>query len=150
MGWKIYCIPANANQVLKLNISTGKVSLFGDKTLLAGKMKWYGGNLGDDGFVYGTPNCAKTIIRIIPGEDRVETFGMLSNVNWKWHGAANGSDGCFYAFPSHANTVLRIDPKNNAAQEIGNICIDEVMPESRRNEGKYKYGGGNFHPGIQL
>ena len=45
-------IPCNAERVLKLNISTGEVSMIGPR--LAGKNKWYGGLLSpSDGCIYG-------------------------------------------------------------------------------------------------
>ena len=143
----IYCIPCNAEHVLKVNIEEGTCSLIGQQLL--GKQKWYGGILGDDGCIYGIPMCSTKVLKVNPATDEVELIGDLSDKPWKWHGgcASNGPEKAIYGFPSHSDTVLKIIPDTGKVTEIGDLSnYEQVMPIGRFNDGKYKYGGGVCDP----
>ena len=75
----VYCIPADARSVLRIDTNPGvidagleaaaaAVTLIGD--LPETKDKWQGGFLGSDGAIYGVPECADHVLKVIPGADK--------------------------------------------------------------------------------
>lgn len=48
----IFCIPSNAERVLKVDIATDEVRAIGP-SFKEGQNKWYGGIVGKDGAIYG-------------------------------------------------------------------------------------------------
>lgn len=113
----IYCIPSNAQQVLKVDLVTFTTSFleidvpehYTDFRLDLTN-KWYGGILGCDNAVYGVPYRTGSVLRIDCDTDKATLAGPDYGSNkWNWHGGILGKDGAIYAFPSHADTVLKID-----------------------------------------
>jgi len=60
----MYCIPHNAEQVLRLDTSTLRTTLVGDE--YEGHCKWSGGAKGKDGSIYGVPCCHEQVLLIVP------------------------------------------------------------------------------------
>lgn len=84
----VYCIPSDACSVLRIDTNPGvfdgaegaplrgdepaayaAVSLIGD--LPATKDKWQGGFLGTDGAIYGIPECADRVLKVVPATGEV-------------------------------------------------------------------------------
>ena len=86
----VYAIPANAQQVLRINPRNRDAKLIGPKFI--GPQKWYGGLCASNGCIYGIPQNAGGILKIIPsvqdGKDEIFVFGqdIIQEGNWKWHG----------------------------------------------------------------
>eukprot|EP00980_Cylindrotheca_fusiformis_P000589 scaffold154_cov129-Cylindrotheca_fusiformis.AAC.6 len=141
-GW-IYCIPANAPRVVKLNPSTDEVRAFGP--VFDGPQKWYGGIVGSDGCIYGIPHNAAAVLKIDPVSDEISlmegTDGPLPVGNWKWHGGLAAGDKII-GFPNNSDQVLIIDCEKSLVYTIGDSNILKSgrhrIPQDRR----YKYLGG--------
>ena len=114
----IYCIPANAQQVLKVDIKTKQTSLisidfdpakYPNFRIDLGN-KWYGGILGDDNAVYGVCYRSCAVLRIDCKTDTAALVGPdYGLAGFNWHGGIK-VNGKIYAHPSHApDTVLVID-----------------------------------------
>ncbi len=86
----VYAIPANAEQVLRINPRIREAKLIGPKFI--GPQKWYGGLCASNGCIYGIPQNAGGILKIEPseeeGKDNIYVFGqsIIEEGNWKWHG----------------------------------------------------------------
>lgn len=58
------------------NIPGPKVStLGGEMQQLKGDWKWHGGNLGNDGMIYGIPCNANSVVKVNPRTSEVTTIG---------------------------------------------------------------------------
>ena len=84
-----------------------------DSEPLMGQEKWLGGVLGSDGCVYGVPGHARTVLRVDPSTDKVETVGGPYEGKFKWLRGNLHPDGAIYCIPCHATTILRIDCNTN-------------------------------------
>mmetsp|Transcript_25075 Transcript_25075/g.37500 ORF Transcript_25075/g.37500 Transcript_25075/m.37500 type:complete len:560 (-) Transcript_25075:210-1889(-) len=107
----IYCVPSNAQHVLKVSLDDGSdhVCEIGPP-LSEGQNKWYGGILGLDGCIYGMPYTATGVLRIDPKTDTVQVLSNFPAGGYKWHGGLLArSTGVIYAFPAHSNEVLCVD-----------------------------------------
>jgi hypothetical protein len=116
----IYCVPSNAQHVLKVSLDgSDKVTEIGPP-LAKGQNKWYGGIKGLDGCIYGMPYTATGVLRIDPSNDHVEVLGDYPEGGWKWHGGLLAhSTGVIYAFPAHSNEVLCVDTNIKCCNEQG-------------------------------
>lgn len=124
----IYCIPSNAEHVLKIDLTSEQVTEIGP-ALYKGQNKWYGGISGKDGCIYGMPYTATGVLRIDPKSDSVEVLGDYPEGGYKWHGGLLAhSTGVIYAFPAHANEVLCVDTNPNGKD--GNQS--DIGDQSRR------------------
>eukprot|EP00435_Cladocopium_sp_Y103_P009791 s3542_g2.t1 len=58
----------------------------GCRGMCMGRDKWLGGELGEDGNVYGIPGSASRVLKIVPSTDQVELTGpeMLGLMGWPW------------------------------------------------------------------
>ena len=66
----IYCIPANARRVLRIEPATDTVSLHaGPHHYPGAKNKWYGGIKGKDGSIWGIRNATRAL-KIVPQSAR--------------------------------------------------------------------------------
>jgi len=129
----IYCIPSNADHVLKIHIPTEAVTEIGPK--LRGQNKWYGGIRGKDGCIYGMPYAATGVIRINPRNDSVEILGSFPAGGYKWHGGLLAhSTGMIYAFPAHANEVLCVDTNVNRPCITGNTHSNDNFHKEEQKE----------------
>jgi hypothetical protein len=147
----IYCIPSNAQSVLKVDLMTKTTSLIPidiDSTKypnfrLDDTNKWYGGILGDDNAVYGVPYRACAVLRIDCNTDAATMVGPDFGCGlYNWHGGIKVS-GKIYAHPCHADTVLVID---TTVDRQGDICTELPIhravydTDPRKN---YKWLGGS-------
>ncbi len=141
-GW-IYCIPANANYVVKVNPSTDEVILIGP--CFEGRQKWYGGIIGSDGFIYGIPHNATTVLKIDPLTDNISTVsgsaGPLSEGNWKWHGGLAAGHKII-GFPNNSDYILVIDCQKSMVYTVGGPHILKSGRHRIPQDGRYKYLGG--------
>mmetsp|Transcript_8365 Transcript_8365/g.20671 ORF Transcript_8365/g.20671 Transcript_8365/m.20671 type:complete len:555 (+) Transcript_8365:111-1775(+) len=146
----IYCIPSNANKVLKVDVETKTTSFIEieyDKTkypdfTLDVTNKWYGGIVGDDNAVYGIPYRASGVLRIDAKTDSAKIIGPNYGVgNYFWHGGIKVK-GKIYAHPSHAETVLVIDTtKDTETDIISELPIHRAAYDTD-NRKNYKWLGG--------
>jgi hypothetical protein len=141
-GW-IYCIPANAPRVVKLNPVTDEVVAIG--STFEGGQKWYGGIEGSDGCVYGVPHNAQTVLKIDPSTDEVSllegTDLPLPQGNWKWHGGLAAGDKII-GFPNNSDEVLVIDCQKQRVYTVGDSNILKSGRHRIPQDGRYKYLGG--------
>ena len=118
----IYCIPANAQQVLKVDVVTKQTSLipiqydpqrYPNFRLDLGN-KWYGGITGDDNAIYGVCYRSCAVLRIDAKTDTATLIGTdYGTAGFNWHGGIK-VNGKIYAHPSHApDTVLVIDTRQD-------------------------------------
>jgi len=141
----IYCVPSNAKQVLKVDIINKKTSLieieynpedYPDFTLDVAN-KWYGGMVGADHAIYGSPYRASGTLRMDPSTDTAVMMGPDRGVgHYYWHGGIV-VNGKIYHHPSHASTVLVTDTTQSPPAWI-ELPIQN-MPQDGKN---YKWLGG--------
>jgi hypothetical protein len=108
----IYCIPSNADRVLKVDLISMSTSYLPVPTSTTAPLslsnKWYGGLLGEDNAIYGVPYAAGSVLRIDANFDTVSLLGDYGTNRYNWHGGILAK-GSIYAFPAHAEAVLKID-----------------------------------------
>ncbi len=146
-GEAIYCIPSNAEHVLKVNLGTEIVEEIG-QPLTKGQNKWYGGIIGKDGCIYGMPYTASGVLRINPKTDSVQVLGHFPWEGYKWHGGLLAqSTGVIYAFPAHSNEVLCVDTNPNIELDedrISTIPIERHDGDTDCSSLTYKWLGGSY------
>ena len=154
----IYCVPANANRVLKVTSSIDAFSYNSNEKIennyctsyigpdLSNHFnKWYGGIMGQDQAIYGIPYAAGSILRIDTKSDEVELLGDFGTGQYNWHGGVYSPiSSAIYAFPSHASTVLKINTSMDKQQQGERPFIQ--LPIDASNDVdlnmKYKWLGG--------
>ena len=127
----IYAIPANATQVLRIELSTSTVSLIGPELHPRVKNKWYGGIKGRDGSIWGVPYNAPSALCIVPHPTHptVSEVGAFACGGWKWHGGARcHSTGRIVGIPSHANEVLIIIPEEKRCESFFTSFPSRLTP----------------------
>jgi hypothetical protein len=145
----IFCVPSNAQKVLKVDIITKTTSFidiefdptqYPDFTLDCTN-KWYGGITGDDNAVYCIPYRASGVLRIDTETNTAKLIGPDYGVgNYFWHGGIK-RNGKIYAHPSHADTVLVIDTRNDVKGAISELPI-QGNGQHKNSNGTYKWLGG--------
>ena len=153
----IYCIPSNAQHVLKVDLETSTTSYLSipplhemdDAThhseLLAGTNKWYGGILGSDNCVYGIPYAAGSVLCINANTDEVSLLGDYGWNKYNFHGGVKSSRGAIYAFPAHADKVLKIDTtiiNGDDVDEKLSLLPIQRAPYDNDTVTRYKWLGG--------
>ena len=87
--------------------------------LLEGENKFQNGFVGRDGCLYGIPQRASGVLRIIPAgisgrdEDHVDFMDCgydLVGVKDKFEGGVLGRDGCIYCIPLRSKICVKITP----------------------------------------
>lgn len=148
----IYCIPSNAQQVLKVDLARKETSLINidydvekyPNFRIGLANKWYGGILGNDNAVYGVCYRSCAVLKIDCTTDTACLVGPdFGCSEYNWHGgiAVNGK---IYAHPSHApDTVLVID--TNPDRQNDSPCYE--LPIQRADydndeRDSYKWLGG--------
>jgi len=143
----IYCIPSNAQKVLKVDVETKSTSFIDidydeakyPEFTLDITNKWYGGLLGDDNAIYGIPYNAAGVLRIDSKNDSAKIIGPNYGIgNYFWHGGIKCS-GKIYAHPSHAETVLVIDTTKEG--DISELKIHRAAYDKDKRK-NYKWLGG--------
>jgi hypothetical protein len=89
-----------------ITTTTETITTFG--SLSTGSYKWVGSVIAPNGYIYGTPYNATTVLKINPQNDAITTFGSLSTDSAKWYGSVIAPNGYIYGTPCHATTVLKI------------------------------------------
>ena len=95
---------------------THTITTFGS---VAGANKYIGGVLAPNGFIYGIPFSATTVLKINPNNDTATTFGSLAADAFKWQGGVLAPNGFIYGIPRITTTILKIDPNNDTATTFG-------------------------------
>ena len=147
----IYCIPSNADQVLKVDLQTKTTSFIPitgynptdyPNFSIDTSNKWYGGIVGVDNCVYGIPYRTCAVLRIDCTRDTATLVGPdHGNTKFQWHGGIQRL-GKIYAHPSHANTVLVIDTNPGAKQLCYELPIQRAEYDTDEQR-HYKWLGGN-------
>jgi hypothetical protein len=115
-----YLFPCDAERVLRINCETDELHLVGP-LLLEGENKFQNGFTGRDGCLYGIPQRASGVLRIVPSsseessssEDHVDVMDCgpeLIGVKDKFEGGVMGADGCIYCIPLRSRTCVKIVP----------------------------------------
>ena len=149
----IYCIPSNAQKVLKVDLKTKTTSLipidYDEAKYPSFKIdlsnKFYGGILGEDNCVYGVPYRSCAVLRIDCDNDSASLVGPDYGVaGYNWHGGIQ-IGGKIYAHPSHADDlVLVINTNPDCPRD--EICTElpikraEYDKDDRKN---FKWLGGS-------
>ncbi|CAK9117288.1 unnamed protein product, partial [Durusdinium trenchii] len=71
-----------------------------------GRDKWLGGELGQDGCVYGIPGSASRVLKITPSTREVELCGPEMTGKFKWLRGIS-LDGCIYGHEASKSPELR-------------------------------------------
>ena len=136
-GDSVYAFPSDYKAVLKIDTRTDQTSLVGEG--LPGMLpdllnKWQNGVLAGDGYIYGIPCDAPSVIQIDPGTDSVHFLGNLGDLPDKYQGGfLNRDDGVVYCIPENAENVMRICPVGSDAHPPPRSGFDhDARPESRR------------------
>ena len=149
----IFCIPSNAQEVLKVDLKTKTTSLipidYDEEKYPSFKIdlsnKFYGGILGEDNCVYGVPYRSCAVLRIDCDNDSAELVGPDYGVaGYNWHGGIQ-INGKIYAHPSHADDLVLVINTNPACPRE-EICSELPIrratydKDTRRN---FKWLGGS-------
>ena len=142
----IYAPPANARQVLKVDIHRLEASLLPittsaegkDWNFSTGKSKFYGGILDDFGSVWGIPFSAGAVLKAC--ENRATVIDLPEDHDGfekNHHGGLKcAKTGAIFGFPANSDHIIRIDPG-------GPLKDDKVtllpVPGPRS---KYQWAGG--------
>ena len=140
----IYCIPSNAQHVLKVDIihkTTSLIPITFDPSAyphfdLQLTNKWYGGIVGrDDHCVYGIPYRSGALLQIDTRTDTARLVGPdRGAARYHWHGGICVG-GKIYAHPSHADTVLMIDTTTKTTG--GDVADRDLCQELRIERAAY-------------
>jgi hypothetical protein len=113
-----FLFPCDAEQVLRVDCETDQIRLVGP-LLLDGENKFQNGFVGRDGCLYGIPQRASGVLRIMPAslsdndEDHVDIMDCgedLISVKDKFEGGVLGPDGCIYCIPLRSKFCVKIIP----------------------------------------
>lgn len=113
-----YLFPCDAERVVRIDCTTDELCLVGP-LLLEGENKFQNGFAGRDGCLYGIPQRASGVLRIIPcsltesGIDFVDLLDCgheLIGVKDKFEGGVRGPDGCIYCIPLRSKICVKIVP----------------------------------------
>jgi len=111
-----YCIPYNAEQILKIDPSNDKTTLVGKKH--DGDLKWHNG-FAHENFIYCIPYFANQFLRFNVITEKSELVGgSLGKGNQKWVSGALANDGCFYCFPYMHQRILKFNPSTGKTQFV--------------------------------
>jgi hypothetical protein len=132
----VYLFPCDAERVLRIDCVTDTITCIGP-LLLDGENKFQNGFVAHDGCLYGIPQRAIGVLRIIPAsvqykrmikklqgnkntgtvdetqfEDIVDIMVCegLEGVKDKFEGGVMGSDGCIYCIPLRSKVCVKIVP----------------------------------------
>ncbi len=114
-----YLFPCDAERVLRIDNETLDLSLVGPE-LLEGENKYQNGFVSKDGCLYGIPQRAAGVLRIIPGyllgegkDDLVDVIycgDQMVQLKDKFEGGVIDPKGNIYCIPLRAKTLMKIIP----------------------------------------
>ena len=110
----IYCIPSDADFVLKVDPATQTAYEIGES--LEGRTglncnKWQNGFLAADGRIYGIPLKSASVLCIDVATQTVYTVGSGFTGANKWEGGVLAHDGAMYCIPMRHKHILKINPE---------------------------------------
>jgi len=111
----IYCIPSDADFVLKVDPATQTAYEVGES--LEGRTgrlncnKWQNGFLAADGRIYGIPLKSASVLCIDVATQTVYTVGSGFTGANKWEGGVLAHDGAMYCIPMRHKHILKINPE---------------------------------------
>ena len=114
-----YLFPCDAEQVLRINNETLELKLVGPR-LLQGENKYQNGFVSSDGCLYGIPQRASGILRIVPSKDpscddrdAVDVLYCgddMVQYKDKFEGGVIDLEGNIYCIPLRAKALLKVIP----------------------------------------
>jgi len=113
-----YLFPCDAERVLRINNQTLDLSLVGPE-LLEGENKYQNGFVTRDGCLYGIPQRASGVIRIVPSavhggkEDYVDVLYCgddMQQIKDKFEGGVIDLEGNIYCIPLRAKKLVKVIP----------------------------------------
>ena len=111
----IYCAPAGATTILKINVSTGVTTNIASFT--AGG--WYGGALGPDGNIYFAPTNAANILKLNLSTGLTTNItGGATYAGGVWTGGTLGPDGNIYYTPYNGTSILKLNVSTGVTTNI--------------------------------
>ena len=132
----IYAIPNKSSQILTITPKDNSFCLWG--SLPVGPMKKWTGGCYWNGFVYGFPRGANSLLKIDYLNKTTEIIDLPISYSSDHHyGGAVTPEGVLYQPPRDGKTILRIDLNNYQVREI-------VLPK-RFAKKSYLYYGGIYH-----
>jgi hypothetical protein len=118
-GRYLYLFPCDAERVLRFDCQSDSIDLIGP-LLLDGENKFQNGFCARDGCLYGIPQRATGVLRIIPrsvrpelAEDHVDIMDCgedLVGVKDKFEGGVMAGDGCIYCIPLRSKLTVKVVP----------------------------------------
>jgi hypothetical protein len=126
----IYCVPANALEVLRVDPKAGTLSTFGhlpafDPVVGEVEDRWFGGVAAKNGHVYGVPFNGTQVLDINPETKMVSPCGdTLLYGRRKWRGAVLCQFGRMHCVPCDASSILCFEPKTGRSFTFGDVSAD--------------------------
>lgn len=121
-----YLFPCDAERVLRIDNETFELSFVGPE-LLEGENKYQNGFVSKDGCIYGIPQRASGVIRVIPGyllgegqEDQVDVIycgDAMVHMKDKFEGGVIDHNGNIYCIPLRAKTLMKIVPTEDVVNK---------------------------------
>jgi len=110
----IYCAPAYADHILKINTNDGTVETLDDVEMSeTGRDLWASGALAEDNYIYYMPYryCALQIMRLNADNDICSSVGDdLGEQGGKYIGTVVGNDDCVYGIPHESRRIFKYNP----------------------------------------
>jgi len=130
---KIYCIPADAEQVLEIDPSNNTTNLFGN---IIGVNKYAGGVLASNGKIYCIPAGAgaEQVLEIDPSNNTTNLFGNISG-SAKYTGGVLAPNGKIYGISWSSSEILEI----SGVSSPNVIGSDANIPASLSNLASSNY-----------
>ncbi len=152
---KLYCIPAHADTVLKVEPGLEpKLSLLGSNLRTGehrddGKYKYLGGAVSGE-YVYFFPSDADYVLEINTKTDEVREVGPnLRNLepmrNNKWQNGFSTPQGVVYGIPLKSQSILRIIPASSDVDEPKIECIGGPYTGLNKWEGGVTASNGDMY-----
>jgi hypothetical protein len=119
-----YLFPCDAERVLRIDNRTFDLSLIGPE-LLEGENKYQNGFVTRDGCLYGIPQRAAGVVRIIPAaihggkEDHVDVLYCgddMQQIKDKFEGGVIDLEGNIYCIPLRAKKLVKVIPGETSGQ----------------------------------
>ena len=128
---KIYCIPADAEQVLEIDPSNNTTNLFGS---ISGSAKYAGGVLAPNGKIYCIPFNSNQVLEIDPSNNTTNLFGNISG-SAKYTGGVLAPNGKIYGISWSSSEILEI----SGVSSPNVIGSDANIPASLSNLASSNY-----------
>jgi len=134
----IYAIPANVSKVIKFNTITQEISEVGNR--YDGIIKWSGGVLHSNGYIYCAPCDNKKVFKIKTNHIRDECNKLLkSNASLTVLNKYINTYQFEYMYVTHKALYDRIlSYRNNLIVETAKLALDEVESRARETEGVFE------------